>query len=164
MLETWLNLIGLLLTGGGAFVAARAVIISDEQAQLLSGTYWNGNNTLRDALLAQSRSARNGLLCVVFGTALQVAAVALPILPGQAHTQETAIMAYGSCSIDEAKNSKVAGFLHNCMASKGFLYDWKAKECIDAAAQTIYPARCFRGEERPGLIDRIRRALGGQRE
>jgi hypothetical protein len=68
MLETALNLAGLLLTAGGAFVAARAVIISDKQAELLSGTYWDGNNALRDALMAQSRSARNGLLCVVFGT------------------------------------------------------------------------------------------------
>ena len=56
MIETWLNLFGLLLTGLGAFVAARSLIISKEQAKSLSGTYWNGD-ALRDALLAQSHSA-----------------------------------------------------------------------------------------------------------
>jgi hypothetical protein len=43
MTETWLNLFGLLLTGLGAFVAARSVIISKEQAKSPSGTYWNSN-------------------------------------------------------------------------------------------------------------------------
>ena len=57
VIETWLNLFGLLLTGLGAFVAARSVIISKEQAKSPSGTYWNSNEALRDALLAQSRSA-----------------------------------------------------------------------------------------------------------
>jgi hypothetical protein len=38
MFETWLNLCGLALTGVGAFIAARAVMITDEQADLLSGT------------------------------------------------------------------------------------------------------------------------------
>jgi hypothetical protein len=54
MIETWLNLFGLLLTGLGAFVAARSVTISKEQAKSPSGTYWNSNEALRDALLAQS--------------------------------------------------------------------------------------------------------------
>jgi len=57
MIETWLNLFGLLLTGLGAFVAGRSVSISKEQAKSQSGTYWNSNEALRDALLAQSRSA-----------------------------------------------------------------------------------------------------------
>jgi len=39
MIQTVLALIGLALTGFGAFVAARAVIISDEQAKILGGTY-----------------------------------------------------------------------------------------------------------------------------
>ena len=42
MIETWLNLFGLSLTGLGALNAARSVIISKEQAKSLSGTYWNG--------------------------------------------------------------------------------------------------------------------------
>jgi hypothetical protein len=75
MIETSLNFLGLLLIGFGAYITARAVIISDEQAELLSGTYYDGNNSLRDALKAQSRSARNGLLCVVCGTVLQMLAL-----------------------------------------------------------------------------------------
>jgi hypothetical protein len=115
-------------------VAARAVIISDKQAELLSGTYWDGNNALRDALMKQSRSARNGLMCVGIGTALQVVALALPVvLPGQAHTHETPSMTLGSCKMEESKNSSPAGFLTDCMASKGFLYDYKDKDCIQGA-------------------------------
>ena len=106
-METALNLAGLLLTAWGAFVAARNVIISREQAELLSGTYFNGNNALRDALIAQSRGARNGLLCVVAGTALQTAALVLPVfLPGQGHAQETVSMALGSCQTDYMENRK----------------------------------------------------------
>ena len=56
MIETWLNLFGLLSTGLGAFVAARSVTISKEQAKSPSGTNWS-NEALRDALLAQRRSA-----------------------------------------------------------------------------------------------------------
>jgi hypothetical protein len=73
VVETLLNLCGLLFTAGGAFVTAWAVIISDEQANLLSGTYWNGNEALRKAFLDQSRNA--GLICVGFGTLLQIAAI-----------------------------------------------------------------------------------------
>jgi hypothetical protein len=58
MIETGLSLIGLLLTGIGAFIAARAVIISEEQAEELSGTYVVANVALYKALPAQSRAAR----------------------------------------------------------------------------------------------------------
>jgi hypothetical protein len=75
-----LNLCGLGLTAYGAFVAAQAVIISGEQAKALSGTYWDGNNALYDALLTQSRSASKGLWCVVVGTGFQVAALAVQFL------------------------------------------------------------------------------------
>jgi hypothetical protein len=34
MIETALNLIGLLLTGTGAFIASRAVIISEKHARI----------------------------------------------------------------------------------------------------------------------------------
>jgi hypothetical protein len=59
----------------GAIIAARAVIISESQANSLSGTRWNGNSDLKAALLAQSRAARNGLWCIVAGTAFQLAAL-----------------------------------------------------------------------------------------
>ena len=78
MIETWLNLFGLLLTGLGALVTARSVIISKDQAKLLSGTYCNGNEVLRDALLAQSRSAQIGLYCIVVGTIAQIVALIYP--------------------------------------------------------------------------------------
>jgi hypothetical protein len=80
VIGTTLSLLGLLLTGYGAFVASRAVIISDEQAKILSDAYFGDNNALRDALKAQSRSARNGILRVVFGTALQVIGLKFPLL------------------------------------------------------------------------------------
>ncbi len=75
MIETVLNLCGLLLVALGALIASRAVIISEAQATLLSGTYYNGNEALRDALLGQSRAARNGLLFISIGTALQIIAL-----------------------------------------------------------------------------------------
>jgi hypothetical protein len=75
VIETWLNLFGLLLTGLGAVVTARSVIISKDQATTLSGTYWSGNAALRDALLAQSRSAQIGLYCIFVGTLSQIVAL-----------------------------------------------------------------------------------------
>ena len=62
MIETCLNLFGPLLTGLGAFVTARSVIISKDQAKMLSGTHWNGIEALRRALLAQSHNAQIGLV------------------------------------------------------------------------------------------------------
>ena len=75
MIEAELNLVGLLLTAIGAFVASRAVIISHEQATQLSMQTYSGNNALRDALLAQSRAARRGLSFIVGGTGLQIVAL-----------------------------------------------------------------------------------------
>jgi hypothetical protein len=74
-LKHWLNLFGLLLTGLGAFVTARSVIISKDQATTLSGGYFGGNKALRDALLAQSRSAQIGLYCIFIGTLSQIVAL-----------------------------------------------------------------------------------------
>jgi hypothetical protein len=74
LIETWLNLFGLLLTGLGAFVTARSVIISNDQATTLSGGYFGGK-ALRDALLDQSRSAQIGLYCIFVGTLSQIAAL-----------------------------------------------------------------------------------------
>jgi hypothetical protein len=75
VIETWLNLFGLLLTGRGALVTARSVIISKDQAKLLSGTYFSGNEALRHAFLAQSRSAQIGLYCIFVGTLSQIVAL-----------------------------------------------------------------------------------------
>ena len=75
MIGTCLNLFGLLLTGLGAFVTARSVIISKDQAKMLSGTHWNGNEALRRALLAQSHNAQIGLYFICVGTSSQIAAL-----------------------------------------------------------------------------------------
>src|SRR5262249_55303036 len=118
-METGLNLVGLALTAIGAGLAAWNVIITPEQAEALSGTYYNGNNALRDALLAQSRGARTGLWFVVAGTALQ--AVALIISQGNA--QETKSMALGYCMMEDAKTKGAPGFITTCMISKGHVFD-----------------------------------------
>jgi hypothetical protein len=75
----WISLFGLLLTGIGAFVATRAVIISERQATDLASTKWDMNVQLRNSLLDQSKSARNGLALVVVGTVFQVIGTALPL-------------------------------------------------------------------------------------
>jgi hypothetical protein len=75
VIETWLNLLGLLLTGLGAFVTARSVVISKDQAKMLSGAYFSGNEALRHALLIQSRSAQIGLYCIFVGTLSQIVAL-----------------------------------------------------------------------------------------
>jgi hypothetical protein len=85
MVETALNILGLLFTGIGASIASRAVIISEKQANLLSGPHLYGNKELRDALVRQSRSAQKGLLCVVVGAGLQLAALVYGSLVSQAH-------------------------------------------------------------------------------
>jgi hypothetical protein len=85
MVETALNILGLLFTGIGASIAARAVIISEKEANLISGPHFHGNKELRDALVRQSRNAQRGLLGVVVGTGLQVAALIYGLLVSQAH-------------------------------------------------------------------------------
>jgi hypothetical protein len=85
MVETGLNILGLLFTGIGASIAARAVIISENQVSLLSGPQSHGNKELGDALVRQSRSAQKGLLCVVVGAGLQMAALIYGLLVSQAH-------------------------------------------------------------------------------
>lgn len=100
-------------------------------------------------------------MCVVFGTGLQVVALALPVfLPDEAHTYWTATMASGSCKMEASKiASPGPEFLNDCMASKGFLYDDKVPGCAEAKAIRIYPPGCFRPEERSGLIERVRRVF-----
>jgi hypothetical protein len=46
--------------------------MSKETADGLSGTYWDQNIELRDALLRQSRTAAAGLVLVAVGTGLQL--------------------------------------------------------------------------------------------
>jgi len=85
MIETALNILALLFIGIGASIAARAVVISESQAHLLSDPASHGSRELRDALLRQSRSAQKGLLCVVVGAGLQMAALIYNLLVNHAH-------------------------------------------------------------------------------
>lgn len=64
----------------GAWIAAKGVFISPERASELSETYWDENLALRDALLSQSRLARNGLIAVAVGTGFQIAGTILPLI------------------------------------------------------------------------------------
>ena len=70
---------GLGLTAIGAAIAARAVIISDDQATELSKTMWDANVKLKANLIRQSRGAMRGLWLVVAGTLLQLLGVLLPL-------------------------------------------------------------------------------------
>jgi predicted lysophospholipase L1 biosynthesis ABC-type transport system permease subunit len=66
-------ILGLVLAAVGAGVAARAVILTQLQADALASTQRNVNDALRDALLQQSRTAALGLGLVALGTIVQIA-------------------------------------------------------------------------------------------
>ena len=68
-------LFGLLVTAIGSGWAASAVIIDKKTATELAATKWDLNEELRRSLIEQSRAARNGLMVVVIGSALQFAGV-----------------------------------------------------------------------------------------
>ena len=74
-----LNLVGLVLTAIGAFVAAKAIMVDPTRAELGSGVSWDGTDSLKRTLLAQSASARNGLLWVAVGTVAQINALCLTL-------------------------------------------------------------------------------------
>lgn len=71
------TLFGLLLTLAGAAIAARAVILSEAQADEISGTYYDRNDALKRNLLSQSRRAQSGLRLIAAGTFLQALAAAV---------------------------------------------------------------------------------------
>ncbi len=73
--ESLLSIVGLVLTGIGAFVAARSVILSEKQAEDIASTKWDLNTDLKNSLLSQSKNAGVGLGLVVVGTVMQIAAV-----------------------------------------------------------------------------------------
>jgi hypothetical protein len=70
-LVQFLTLFGLLMSVYGGWVASRAVIISPQQADEVSGTVWRQNAALKRSLVDQSNSASRGLILIVFGSALQ---------------------------------------------------------------------------------------------
>jgi hypothetical protein len=84
-----LNLGGLILTGIGAIIAARAVRLSEAQAIHIGVGRWVSDNAQENLklpavqnLLRQSRAASRGLQCVVAGTAFQALALIAPLVVG----------------------------------------------------------------------------------
>jgi hypothetical protein len=72
---------GLTITAIGAYIAARAVIISPESATMLAGTYWDENPHLKQAILDQSSAAFRGLILVMGGSVLQGIAAVIQAWP-----------------------------------------------------------------------------------
>lgn len=68
---------GLFLTAVVALVSAKGVLITNETADRLSGTYWDQNLELKKNLISQSRWAAWGLGVISVGTVFQIAAVFL---------------------------------------------------------------------------------------
>jgi hypothetical protein len=75
-----LLLVGLVITAIGAGVAAKAVMVTDEQANELGATKWDSNTALIESIKDQSRSARNGLILIVIGTVFQIVGTAAPLI------------------------------------------------------------------------------------
>jgi hypothetical protein len=58
-------------------LAASAVVIDEKTASQLAATKWDKNAELMRALLDQSHVARNGLILVAIGSAIQILGVIL---------------------------------------------------------------------------------------
>jgi len=76
-LDSALLILGLLLSLGGAWLTASAVVIDEKTADQLAAPKWNENPELKQALLDQSHAARNGLKLVALGSAIQILGVVL---------------------------------------------------------------------------------------
>jgi hypothetical protein len=76
-----LLVLGLLLTAGGAALAAWGVFLTESNATELASQKWDLNVELRDALLNQSRKAMWGLISVAIGTAFQIVGTIIPLWP-----------------------------------------------------------------------------------
>jgi hypothetical protein len=72
-------ILGRVLSGVGAGVAARAVLLTRPQADALASTQGNTNEALRDAILRQSRAAAWGLGLLALGTMVQIAGTIIAV-------------------------------------------------------------------------------------
>ena len=72
--NAWIiSVVGNFITLVGAFWTARAVILTKQQADAISSVPYGGPHPLHAAtLLAQSRAARAGLVCVAVGAGFQI--------------------------------------------------------------------------------------------
>ena len=83
-LDSALLILGLLVSLLGAGWAASAVVIDEKTADQLAATKWDQNAELKQALLDQSRAARDGLILVAFGSVIQIGGVICQGLKGTA--------------------------------------------------------------------------------
>jgi hypothetical protein len=83
-LDSGLLILGLLVSLLGAGLTASAVVIDEKTAEQLAATAWDKNEALKQALLDQSRAARNGLILVAVGSAIQIVGVILQATDGPA--------------------------------------------------------------------------------
>jgi uncharacterized protein YjeT (DUF2065 family) len=72
MLASFLTILGLVLTAIGTGIAAWSVRITQKDAIRIAGKSSDINESLRDNLLKQSRSAMWGLVLVAVGTVIQI--------------------------------------------------------------------------------------------
>lgn len=70
-----LAIVGLLMTTIGAGWAAVGVVVNKQTATEIASTKWGMSEDLRRSLIRQSRDARNGLILVALGSALQIVGV-----------------------------------------------------------------------------------------
>jgi hypothetical protein len=83
--STYVIIAGLIFTVGGAVHATTGVIINKKAATELTSK-WALSEELRRSLIRQSRDARNGLIFVAVGSALQIGGIAAQLMNSQKKT------------------------------------------------------------------------------
>jgi hypothetical protein len=77
----YLIIAGLLFTVGGAVLAARGALINKQTASELAK--WTMSEELRRSLIRQSRDAKDGLIFVAVGSALQIGGIVVQLMSGR---------------------------------------------------------------------------------
>jgi hypothetical protein len=77
--STYVIIAGLIFIVGGAVHATTGAIIDKKTATELASK-WTISEELRRSLIRQSRDARNGLIFVAVGSALQIGGVAVQLM------------------------------------------------------------------------------------
>ena len=81
--DSVLLILGLAVSLVGAGVTASSVVIDEKTADQLAAMKWGANSQLKQALLDQSHAARNGLILIAFGSALQMGGVVWQTVKGR---------------------------------------------------------------------------------
>jgi len=79
LLSAGVVILGLAASGWGAWETAESVVIDEKTATDLASTKWNGNEALKQALMAQSRAAQRGLILIVIGSVLQGVGIVIQV-------------------------------------------------------------------------------------